>query len=38
MSRQYADAISAAFTDGLDTPAALRELAVLADDPACPTG
>lgn len=38
MSRQYADAISAAFTDGLDTPAALGELAVLADDPAVPDG
>ena len=38
MSRQYADAISAAFTDGLDTPAALRELAALADDPSVPDG
>jgi hypothetical protein len=38
MSRQYADAISAAFTDGLDTPAALRELAALADDASVPDG
>jgi hypothetical protein len=32
MSRRHADAITAAFGDGLDTPAALRELAALADD------
>jgi hypothetical protein len=38
MSRQYADAISAAVTDGLDTSAALGELAALADDPAVPDG
>jgi hypothetical protein len=38
MSRPYADAIDAAFADGLDTPAALGELAVLADDPAVPDG
>jgi hypothetical protein len=38
MSRRYADAITAAFADGLDTPAALGELAALADDPAVPDG
>ena len=38
MSRQYADAITAAFTDGLDTPAALRELDALADDASVPDG
>lgn len=38
MSRQYADAITAAFADGLDTPAALRELAALADDASVPDG
>ena len=38
MSRPYADAITAAFTDGLDTPAALRELAALADDASVPDG
>lgn len=32
MSRRYADAISAAFADDLDTGAALREMAALADD------
>jgi hypothetical protein len=38
MSKPYADAITGAFTDGLDTPAALRELAALADDPSVPDG
>ncbi len=38
MSRRYADAITAAFTDGLDTPTALRELAALADDASVPDG
>jgi hypothetical protein len=38
MSRQYADAITAAFADGLDTPTALRELAALADDASVPDG
>jgi hypothetical protein len=38
MSRQYAHAIGAAFADGLDTPAALGELAVLVDDPSVPDG
>ena len=38
MSRRYADAITAAFADGLDTPAALGELAALADDPGVPDG
>jgi hypothetical protein len=38
MSRPYADAIAAAFADGLDTPAALGELAALADDPDVPDG
>ena len=32
MSRRHADAIAAAFTDGLDTPSVLRELAALAGD------
>ena len=38
MSRRYADAITAAFTDGLDTPAVLGELAELAGDPDVPDG
>ena len=38
MSRPYADSISEAFADDLDTPAALRTLAALADDPAVPDG
>ena len=38
MSRQYADAITAAFANGLDTPAALGELAALADDARVPDG
>ena len=38
MSRPYADAIGAAFADGLDTPAALGELAALADDANVPDG
>jgi hypothetical protein len=38
MSRPYADAITAAFTHGLDTPTALRELAALADDASVPDG
>ncbi len=38
MSRRYADAITVAFADGLDTPAALGELAALADDPGVPDG
>jgi hypothetical protein len=38
MSLRYADAITAAFADGLDTSAALGELAALADDPAVPDG
>jgi len=38
MSRPYADSISEAFEDNLDTPAALRTLAALADDPAVPDG
>jgi hypothetical protein len=38
MSRPYADAIGAAFADGLHTPAALGELAALADDPSVPDG
>ncbi len=33
MSRRYGEAISAAVADDLDTAAALRELAALADDP-----
>ena len=38
MSRPYADAITAAFAGGLDTPSALRELAALADDASVPDG
>jgi hypothetical protein len=38
MSQRYADAITAAFEDGLDTGAALRELAALADDGDVPDG
>jgi len=38
MSRRHADAITAAFADGLDTPAALRELAALAADASVPDG
>lgn len=38
MSRRHADAITAAFTDGLGTPAALRELAALAGDASVPDG
>lgn len=38
MSRRHADAIAAAFADGLDTPAALRELAALAGDDGVPDG
>jgi hypothetical protein len=38
MSRRYSDAVTAAFASHLDTPAALRELACLADDPAVPAG
>jgi hypothetical protein len=38
MSRPYADSMSEAFEDDLDTPAALRTLAALADDPAVPDG
>jgi hypothetical protein len=38
MSRPYSDAIAAAFADGLDTPAALAELAALADDTSMPDG
>jgi hypothetical protein len=38
MSRQYAEAVTATFADGLDTAAALRALAALADDPAVPGG
>jgi hypothetical protein len=38
MSRQYADAVTAAFADDLDTAAALRALATLADDPGVPDG
>ena len=38
MSRRHADAITAAFADGLDTPAALRELAALAGDASVPDG
>jgi hypothetical protein len=33
MSRRYAEAVTTAFADDLDTAAALRELAALADDP-----
>lgn len=38
MSKQYADAITAAFASDLDTAAALGELAALADDPGVPEG
>jgi hypothetical protein len=38
MSPPYAEAITAAFADDLDTPAALGTLAALADDPAVPDG
>jgi hypothetical protein len=38
MSRRYAEAITTAFADDLDTAAALRELAALADDPGEPDG
>ncbi|MGH3215540.1 MAG: hypothetical protein ACRDL9_13320 [Trebonia sp.] len=38
MSRPYADAIAAAFADGLNTPAALGELAALTDDTSVPDG
>jgi hypothetical protein len=38
MSRQYAEAVTAAFADDLDTAAALGMLAALADDPAVPDG
>ncbi len=38
MSRPYADSITGAFADDLDTPAALRTLAALADDPSVPEG
>lgn len=38
MSRRYADAITAAFADGLDSAAALRELTALADDSSEPDG
>ncbi len=38
MSPPYSDAITAAFADDLDAPAALRTLAALADDPAVPDG
>jgi len=38
ISRRHADAITAAFGDGLDTPAALRELDTLADDASVPDG
>jgi hypothetical protein len=38
MSPPYAEAITAAFADDLDTPAALETLAALADDPAVPEG
>jgi hypothetical protein len=38
MSRRHADAIAAAFAGGLDTPAALRELAALAGDDGVPAG
>ena len=38
MSRPHADAISDALADDLDTPAALRVLAELADDPGVPDG
>jgi hypothetical protein len=38
MSRPHADAITGAFADDLDTPAALRALSDLADDAAVPDG
>ncbi len=38
MSRRHAAAVTAAFADGLDTAAALREMAALADDPGEPDG
>lgn len=38
MSRRHADAITAAFADGLGTPSALRELAGLAGDESVPDG
>ena len=38
MSPPYDEAITAAFADDLDTPAALGTLAALADDPAVPDG
>jgi hypothetical protein len=38
MSRQHAEAVVAAFADDLDTAAALRALAALADDPGVPDG
>jgi hypothetical protein len=38
MSRRHADAITAAFEDGLDTATGLHELAALADDDGVPDG
>jgi hypothetical protein len=38
MSRRYADAVTAAFADDLDTATALREMAALADDAGVPDG
>ena len=38
MSRRHCGAIAAAFASGLDTAAALREMAALADDPGEPDG
>jgi len=38
LSRRYADAVTAAFAADLDTAAALREMAALADDPGEPDG
>jgi hypothetical protein len=38
MSRQYGEAVAAAFEDDLDTAAALGVLAALADDPVVPGG
>jgi hypothetical protein len=38
MSRPHADAITGAFADDLETPAVLRVLAMLADDPEVPDG
>jgi hypothetical protein len=38
MSRRYYEAVSTAIADDLDTPAALRELAALEDDPSEPDG